>query len=161
VWYKLALFALTDKIQAEFAVFKSSACLRSWLTRLADDIGPGCKWPKIWVPCWSYGGHYHHLTGPAGVGLHQAHWFMLGSFAGVTSSTRGKSAIFVPRSEWELGCHLPSELTIKNVDWLALCISLVMLLALPENATQFLMAWDYGITAFYGNDFLLQEIAQI
>jgi hypothetical protein len=52
VCHKLASY-LHGRIQAEFAVLKSSAGLRNWLSWLADDIGPRCKWQKIWVPCWS------------------------------------------------------------------------------------------------------------
>jgi hypothetical protein len=36
---------------------------------LSDEVGPGCHGRKMFVPCWSLGGRYRHLTGPAGVGL--------------------------------------------------------------------------------------------
>jgi hypothetical protein len=34
---------------------------------LSHEVGPGCHDRTMFVPCWSYGGRYRHLTGRAGV----------------------------------------------------------------------------------------------
>jgi hypothetical protein len=40
-------------------------------------MGPGCKWQKSLLPCWSYGDQYRHLMGPAGVGPARITAFLL------------------------------------------------------------------------------------
>jgi hypothetical protein len=66
VWHKLASY-LHWRIKSKQNLSCSNRC---WPKKLApcilsQDIGPGCKLQNILVPCWSYGGQYRHLTGPA------------------------------------------------------------------------------------------------
>jgi hypothetical protein len=66
MWHKLpSLFALTDKIQAEFDVFESIAGLWNWLPPIfiRGMRVPDHEEQKIGVLGWSLrGGHYYHLN---------------------------------------------------------------------------------------------------
>jgi hypothetical protein len=68
------LVALTDKIQAAFAMFESITGSMHFISR---------SWTRMYcklIPCWALrvlGGQYRHLTGPAGVGLDEFTIFSL------------------------------------------------------------------------------------
>jgi hypothetical protein len=65
-----SMFALTDKIQAEFAVFESIPGLRNWLHAIfLRDIQVLDIDRKFECQTGPNRGLYRHLMGPAGVGL--------------------------------------------------------------------------------------------